>query len=249
MIRDLAKRLIIGTRWEATIRHAHGLLTGSKNSRYDYQTIAIMRRVLGPDSVAVDVGSFQGGMLRHMMRFAPRGRHVAFEPIPRLAEDLSRRFPTCRIVPAAAGESPGEATFREVTRSPALSGLRRRIDLPPDTAIREYTVPVETLDRVIPATDAVALVKIDVEGNELAVLRGGRETLRRCRPVVVFECGLGGADSYGIRPETLFAFVTLELGMRIFLLDAWLKRSAPLSETEFVARFDRGIDYYFVAAP
>lgn len=249
MIRDLAKRLIIGTRWESPIRHALSLLTGSKNSRYDYQTIAIMRRVLGPDSIAVDVGSFQGGMLRHMLRFAPRGRHVAFEPIPRLAENLRRRFPTCRIVPAAAGEAPGEATFHEVARSPALSGLRRRIDLPPDTAIREYTVPVETLDRVIPATDSVALVKIDVEGGELGVLRGGRETLRRCRPVVIFECGLGGADSYGVAPEAVFAFVANELGSRIFLLDAWLGRGAPLSEAEFARQFRQGINYYFVAAP
>jgi hypothetical protein len=66
---------------------------------------------------------------------------------------------------------------------------------------------------------------------------------------VIFECGLGGADSYGTRPEAVFRFVALEVGMRIFLLDAWLERSAPLSEAEFVTQFDRGTNYYFVAAP
>lgn len=34
---------------------------------------------------------------------------------------------------------------------------------------------------------APQLIKIDTEGNELAVLRGSRETLRTCRPLVIFE--------------------------------------------------------------
>jgi FkbM family methyltransferase len=245
---DLAKRLIIGSRWEGPIRRGHSFLTGSKNSRYDYETIEIMRRVLRPASVGVDVGAFQGGMLRHMRRFAPMARHFAFEPIPRLADELRRRFPDCRVVPAAVGEREGVATYREVVRSPALSGLRRRIDLPADAATREYEVPVETLDHVIPPDAVIALVKIDVEGGELGVFRGARETLRRCRPVVVFECGLGGADSYGTRPGELHGFVAKELGLRIFLLQAWLDGGAPLSEDEFVTQFDQSLNYYFVAA-
>jgi FkbM family methyltransferase len=246
---DLAKRLIIGTRWEGPLRRGHSLLTGSKNSRYDYQTIEIMRRVLRPDSIAVDVGSFQGGMLRHIVRLAPRARHFAFEPIPRLAEDLRRRFPGCRVVQAAVGESRGMSAYCEVVRSPALSGLRRRVDLPADIATREYTVPVETLDHAIPPDVVVALVKIDVEGGELGVLRGGKETLRRCRPVVVFECGLGGADSYGTRPAELHAFIAAELGLRVFLLEAWLDGGTPLGTGGFTAQFEQGLNYYFVAAP
>jgi FkbM family methyltransferase len=248
-LRTAARRLIVGSPLESPVKRLHYMLTRAKNSLYDVQTIEIMRRVLERDSVAVDVGAFEGSMLRHMLRFAPGGRHYAFEPIPRLSRRLYDRFPTCHVINAAVGEALGTETFREVIATPALSGLERRVDLPPETAIREIPVQVETLDHAIPPDVIVAFVKIDVEGAELGVLRGGRATLARCRPVIVFECGLGGADSYGSRPADLFDLVTTNLGLRIFLLGAWLGRQAPLARDEFVRQFEQSLNYYFVAAP
>jgi FkbM family methyltransferase len=240
--------MIVGTPWEGPVKRLHYMLTRTKNSLYDVQTIEIMRRVLTPDSVAVDVGASDGNMLRHIVRFAPDARHYAFEPIPGHGERLRARFPNCHVVTAALGAAPGVETFREVIEAPAMSGLRRRVDLPAETAIREYSVQVDTLDRVIPADVAIAFVKIDVEGAELGVFQGGRETLRRSRPVIVFEHGLGGADTYGTEPATLFEFVTGELGLRLFLLGAWLDGRAPLARGPFVREFEQSLNYYFVAA-
>lgn len=249
MLRDLAKRMIIGTAWEGPIKRVHSAITHSKNSQYDYQTIEIMRRVLRPTSVAVDVGSFQGGMLRHMLRFAPHAQHFAIEPIPELADALRSRFPTCHVVHAALGEELGRATFRQVIRNPALSGLKRRVDLAEDQPIREFEVPVETLDHILLADTHIDFVKIDVEGAELGVLRGGLKTLRRSRPIIVFEHGLGGADSYGSSPAGLFDIVTLELDLKISLLGAWLNHDPPLERLEFIRQFEQSVNYYFVAAP
>jgi len=154
-----------------------------------------------------------------------------------------------RVHPHALGDKPGEVTFHHVVRYPALSGLRRRIDLSPAEEVREERVTVETLDRTVPAGFPVALVKIDVEGGELGVFRGGVETLRRARPVIVFECGLGGADSYGAEPEEIFDVVTGPIGLRVSLLDAWLKGRNPLSRGEFAERFRKSLDFYFIAHP
>lgn len=248
-LRTTARRLIVGTPLESPAKRLHFMLTRAKNSLYDVQTIEIFRRVLGPASVGVDVGAFEGSMLRHMLRFAPHAGHYAFEPIPGLGQRLRDRHPTCHVRTVALGATPGIETYREVVATPALSGLRRRVDLPAETAIREYSVQVETLDRVIPEDVTVALIKIDVEGGELGVLRGGRETIRRCRPVIVFECGFAGADAYGSRPGDLFTFVTAELGLRLYLLGAWLEHRDPLTGDEFVRQFEQGLNYYFVAAP
>lgn len=231
------------------MKRLHYLLTRTKNSLYDVQTIAIMRRILKPDFVAVDVGAFEGSMLRHMLRFAPDARHYASEPIPRLCQRLRERFPGCEVVNAALGETRGTATFHEAVETPAMSGLRRRTDLPAETVVREIPVQVETLDHAIPPGAAVAFLKIDVEGGELGVLRGGRDTIRRCRPVIVFECGLGGADSYGSRPEDLYDFVTADLGLKISLLGAWLEHRPPLAREEFARQFDQSLNYYFIASP
>jgi FkbM family methyltransferase len=53
-------------------------------------------------------------------------------------------------------------------------------------------VPMLRLDDVVPETEPVDLMKIDVEGHEAHVLRGGERLLSRRRPAIVFECLPGG---------------------------------------------------------
>jgi FkbM family methyltransferase len=243
------KHLVIGTRWEAPLKRLHHAATGNRNSLYDWQTVAIMRRVLRPDSNAIDVGAFEGGMLRHMIRMAPRGRHLAFEPVPERAAALAARFPNVTVHAAALGDAPRRASFQHVLRYPALSGLRRRSDLAPDEEVQEIQVPVVTLDSVVPADQSIALVKVDVEGGELGVFRGGVETLRRARPVVVFECGLGSADAYGVEPEEVFDALTDPVGLRVSLLQEWLAGGGPLTRAAFADRYRKRLDFYFVAHP
>jgi len=244
----IAQRLVVGTPWEAPVKRVHFGLTGRKNSLYDALTIDVMRRVLRRDSNAIDVGAFEGGMLRHMTRFSPRGTHVAFEPLADRYERLVRAFPRVRVYPYAVGESPGETVFHRATRHPALSGLHRR-DLDRTEGIQEEHVTVETLDRIIPEDRPVSLVKIDVEGGELGVFRGGIRTLRRSRPVIVFECGLGGADWFGVEPEEGYDCVTGEIGLRLSLLERWLSGGMPLTRSEFTAQFRDRLNFYFIAHP
>ncbi|HYQ89465.1 MAG TPA: FkbM family methyltransferase [Candidatus Binatia bacterium] len=244
----LAKGFVVGTWLEEPAKRAHFALTRKKNSLYDALTIAVMRRVLRRDSNAIDVGAFEGGMLKHIVRLAPGGRHLAFEPLPSRCGPLQRAFPNVHVFPYALGDAPGETTFQHVVRYPALSGLKRRIDLDPSEVVRGETVTVETLDRVVPE-GPVALVKIDVEGGELGVLRGGVGTLRRTRPVILFECGLGGTDSYGTEPEEIFDEVTESIGLRLSLMDAWLSGRAPLSRAGFAAQYRESLNFFFIAHP
>jgi FkbM family methyltransferase len=245
----IAKRFIQGTPLEEPVKRAHFALTGRKNSFYDALTIAIMRRVLRRDSNAIDVGASEGGILSHIVRLAPAGSHMAFEPLPFQEERLRSTFPRVQVHGCALGATPGKATFQHVVRYPALSGLKRRVDLSPIEEVREIEVPVETLDRVVPEGFPIALVKIDVEGGELGVFRGGVVTLRRTRPVVVFECGLGGADSYNTEPEEIFDLVTEAIRLRLSLMDAWLAGRGSLSRAEFAQQFRNGVNFYFVAHP
>jgi FkbM family methyltransferase len=66
------------------------------------------------------------------------------------------------------------------------------------------TVQTARLDHLVAVETRVAFVKIDVEGGELGVLRGGERPLRRHRPIIVFEHGLGSADIFGTRPEDVW---------------------------------------------
>ncbi len=243
---QLAKRALTGTRWEEPAKRLYSALTRHRNSLYDWQTIAIMRRVLHESSSCIDAGAFEGGMLRHMVRLAPRGRHLAFEPTPDKYEALVGAFPTVQVYPFALGDSPSSARFYHMRDHPALSGLRRRLDDLPSERVEILSVTVESLDRVVPPEMMVSFIKVDVEGGELGVFRGGASTIRRCRPTIVFECGRGGANHFGTGPDEVFGFFQ-DVRLGVSLLGDRLANRAPLSRSAFIEQYETGANFYFVA--
>jgi hypothetical protein len=131
----------------------------------------------------------------------------------------------------ALSDHAGESTFTHVVSADGYSGLRRRT-LPRGAVVEEITVRTARLDDVLPPGFTPTLVKIDVEGAELQVLRGARETLARHRPAVVFEHGQGSADAYGTSSGEV-SDVFAECGQRIFDLAG----VGPCSRDRFEAAF------------
>jgi FkbM family methyltransferase len=212
--------------------------------------------VLRSDSNAVDVGANIGETLRLFVGMAPSGKHFAFEPIPDMATALTEQFPGVTVIAAALSDHAGQAEFVHVRTAPSLSGLKR-IPLPTGPSLRLEdrvmpaagddrltTLTVETLrlDDALPAGYVPHLVKVDVEGAEHLVLAGAVNTLRRHRPVVVFEHGMGGAPAYGANSDDVFAILD-EVGMRIFDLDG----DGPYSRSRFEEVFRAGTRWNFLA--
>jgi len=75
----------------------------------------------------------------------------------------------------------------------------------------------------------VDLVKIDVEGAEMSVLRGMAGTLTRFRPRLIIEIHPKNLESFGTKPADVIGFVE-GLGYRI----AEIKRETTLSDYFFV---------------
>ncbi len=195
---------------------------------------AALRSVLTPTMNCIDVGAYAGDMLRVMVRYAPRGRHIAWEPLPYMARRLRKSFPTVDVRAAALSDCNGETAFTHVRTQPTYSGILPRT-YPGKETIEVITVPMQRLDDALPSGYVPNLLKVDVEGAELQVLRGGAETLRRCRPYVFFEHGRGGADHYGTTPHELFDFLTNECGLRI----SDIERTVIYSRDAFAAANDR----------
>ncbi|MET7637965.1 FkbM family methyltransferase [Streptomyces sp. NPDC005438] len=131
----------------------------------------------------VDIGGWYGPWTR---RLAPRAdRVVTVEPVPHLAEQLRRSTPAhVEVLQAAATDHSGRATLwlPEGGRGDrGVSSLVRRGGLHRAT----LEVPALTLDEL--ALSEVTLIKIDVDGSELPVLRGGKDTLVRERPALFIE--------------------------------------------------------------
>ncbi|MBP5893911.1 FkbM family methyltransferase [Streptomyces scabiei] len=136
-----------------------------------------------PDcGTAVDVGGWYGPWTHRLA--ARAARVVTVEPAPRLARLLAASAPAnVRVVQAAASDGPGTARLWLPSGDDGgrgVSSLVRR-----DIHARALDVDCVTLDG-LGLTD-VGFVKIDVDGNELAVLRGASGLLARDRPALFVE--------------------------------------------------------------
>ena len=214
---------------------------------YDEQTEEIMRRALRRRGTFVDVGCHMGKFLDVALAIAPTAPHFGFEPLPPFAEHLRQRYagaPNVTILPVALSDTTGETSFVYNLDVPTHSGFRER-DYPfPGTRRETITVAARRLDEALP-DGPVHMIKVDVEGGELLVLRGASRLLREQRPAVVFEFGLGAADHYGHGPRDVFDFFA-EHGMRVFTLEGLLAGHPPLTLVELEREYQGG-QYYFAA--
>ncbi len=223
----------------------------TKNLHYDRLTRRILKRVLAVDSNCMDIGCHKGEVLDEMLHFSPKGRHYAFEPIPIMFEALKRRFgnnPAVKVFPYALAQHSGETTFHFVKNAPAYSGLKiRKYDIS-NPEIVEISVNLETIDRIFPVEENLHFIKIDVEGAEYDVLRGGEGLLKRCKPTILFECGKGAIDYYGSDPLDLFSFLTNDIGLQVFTLKSFINNLPSMSTDQFLEFFRTTEEYYFVAS-
>lgn len=199
--------------------------------------------VLARDSNCIDVGAHSGGVLREIVRVAPAGRHIAFEPLPHLCRALREEFAGVEIREAALSDHGGQAPFARVLNAEPWSGLiARTLPSGEEPVVEELTVRLEVLDEALDPSYRPSLIKIDVEGAELQVLRGGLETLRRHRPIVLLEHGLGSANVFGTWPADIHRLLCQEAGLRIFDLDG----RGPYSLEELERAFHTGSHVNFV---
>lgn len=197
-----------------------------------------MTRLIGPDTNCIDIGCHYGSVLGSMIRRAPRGRHMAFEPTPEKAEFLRLRFPDVDINQVALSDADGETTFWVNSKAAGFNGLRRSGDGDFDA----LTVRCARLDDVVATDRRFGYVKIDVEGAELLVFRGGAEFFRRDRPHVLFECGPEGPSAFGFESADLYREVR-ELGYDIHTARGWLRSEPPVDQSTFL----RALEYPYQA--
>jgi FkbM family methyltransferase len=177
---------------------------------------AFVRQLARPGDVVFDVGANAGSYARlFATAVGPTGRVHAFEPDP-LAGSLLRR--TCRglrnveISATAVGDAVGTATLHTSRRNRADNRLHRSHETA--DAGEEIGVPLITLDAYCAqnGVDRLDLLKVDVQGWEVAVLRGARATLARLRPAhLLLEISPAHLRHAGASSEELLSLVA-ELG-------------------------------------
>lgn len=171
-------------------RIATALLAWGKRFSGEFELARLLQWV-PRNRPAVDIGAGRGVYTWFLRRLVPVVHAV--EPDPHLAERRRRAFPEVAVYAIALSDDNGGAR----SRSPRSGDLgadgcatlekTRRFESLGPVDIEEIDVPVVTLDAL--GLSDVGFLKIDLIGNELAVLRCATETLRRCRPTILVEAG------------------------------------------------------------
>lgn len=140
------------------------------------------RAAATPGSTALDVGANVGAYSLLLGQWVgPSGRVFAFEPAPAIFDGLSRHIALNEL--GAVVSPVRSAVGADVqTASLLVAGTHgeSRLVAPGDAGRATIDVPVTTVDRFCDEHGlSPEFLKVDVEGFELSVLRGARETIRR----------------------------------------------------------------------
>jgi FkbM family methyltransferase len=153
------------------------------------QELRIVPLLCDKTKTSIDIGASEG-VYTIVMIDASRDCWT-FEP--RLAQTFELRemveylsLPV-RIEAVALSDRQGEAKLRILERDVGRSTIEpdNVLEDPDGSATLEITIPTRRLDDY--KLDVIGFIKIDVEGHELSVLRGGSETIRRCLPTMLIE--------------------------------------------------------------
>jgi FkbM family methyltransferase len=159
---------------------------------HDLDVQHAIHQLVKPGMVTYDIGANVGfTALLAAKQVGPSGSVNCFEPLASNAERIHTNaalndFRTISVRQIALGETDGEAEF-QTSESPTWGRLSEAGATP--LAAGTLKVPVRSLDSLV-ANDGLPLpqfIKMDVEGAEASVLRGGRELLAKARPVMVIE--------------------------------------------------------------
>ncbi len=166
----------------------------------------IIRQYVADGDTVYDIGANLGYVSLLLARkVGPRGRVIAFEPIPKNLECLRQtvavnKLTTIKVIDAAASDTSGQAIIRMTANLSTPSMVWYRND-PSSTELTVQTVAIDDMVRA-GKVESPKFVKIDVEGAEGLVLRGMRETIASSKPILVIECSdIGREISWNLLRE------------------------------------------------
>jgi FkbM family methyltransferase len=202
----LLKRLSrqMRSRWRAKVLATHGVavVADTKNGllavqpgdfnisrsllqqgEYDWQQIVVLRSLVGTSSRLIFAGAHIGALLIPIVRAAGTRTVFAYEPSPRNFKLLNMNLALNEIDGVvvrntALGEWSGKIRFTENRINTGNSRVAM--------SNGELDVPVDTLDRSVPLEwESIDLIVMDIEGSEVAAMRGGRATLAKTQRLYV----------------------------------------------------------------
>ncbi len=195
---------------------------------YEASNVRLLQSALCPNSTVFDVGANIGLMSIPLLASESSLNVVSFEPSPHNVAHLQRTAAGSgfrdrwEVITSALSDHEGEAEFHCATPDlGAFDGLADTGRTGGTTAVRVHlsTLDIEWQRRGRPTVSAV---KIDVEGAELGVLKGGAACIASSRPLLLVEWNASNLRSFGCDAGSLLS-IAEELSYDVFAMPNLVK--------------------------
>jgi len=232
-------------RW---IRRRYYLRVVQEYAESAWEWSSVIKPLVPSGGQVLDIGANVGYLSRIFAGWVgPRGRVVSIEPIPdtfdSLQHSMRKLYPgVVTTLPCCMSDQPGQVTmavptYRDGGENYYESHIIRTGSAEP-LSHRTYSVVATTIDA---ETERLSLrpdfIKVDVEGHELSVIRGGEKTVTGHNPPLLIEVAGSPDDPSGSANE-LFHLLK-KWGYDPFVLDQGCLRMRKTG--------DVAVDYLFLA--
>jgi FkbM family methyltransferase len=214
---------------------------------YEPQELAVLSRLARNSKIIIDVGANIGWYAIQLSRIAGEATRVfCFEPVPSTRARLARNVELngleqrIRIFDFGLGDKAGTVEFFLPAISGSVAASAR--NLHPEEQTVRLSVRLEPLDDVAAREqiERVDLIKCDVEGAELQVLRGARRIIERDNPVIFLEMLRKWSRHFDYHPNDIIQLLR-QSGYR-----CWAVGDGPVREIDAVGEDTRETNYLFL---
>jgi len=196
---------------------------------------ALLDRVLQEGMTVLDGGANEGIYTVFLAaKVGPGGRVIAVEPSPRELERLKANITLnalsqVTMMQAALADQSGEVELLLAEAAHAGQNTLGSFMYTGVAAAGSVRVHATTIDLLV-ATQGLStldVIKLDLEGAELRALTGARETLQRCRPLLLFEAAPAALARQGGSVRQTLSLLA-DCGYCVLALDPQTGEPVPL---------------------
>ena len=177
---------------------------------YESGDSKILFELFSPDAVIFDIGANIGWYALNFANSLNQGRVFAFEPIPLTHQNLLENIALnqsdkIEVFNIALSNFNGISEF---FFSPEELGASSAMNIREDENILKVSCKTQTLDSFVAEKniEKVDLIKVDVEGGELRVFEGGKNSIQQFKPIVFSEMLRKWAQKFDYHPNDIIRF-------------------------------------------
>ncbi|MCD6019995.1 MAG: FkbM family methyltransferase [Bacteroidetes bacterium] len=154
--------------------------------------LLLLEFLVNKDTVFFDIGSNKGEYAYYAGKLIPKKNIYLFEPERKLNKQLKAIFKGCHVFEIALSDTKGKHLFKIPVINGVIDNCLSSLEVENkevnETESIVYQIETDTLDNFTRANGLTPdLMKIDVEGHELAVLKGGETYLSNRHPTLIIE--------------------------------------------------------------